>query len=150
MEFCLKSGGVPENVRYSGDDMPHRVALDFCNARLSNRTLSTIMYKRAAFQARLTRVRVQYDAAFKELCRAVCEHQTSIERGDDPARIRLAEQNVQSVRATCTRARNALAELLLERKFDSSRSVRPAMKPESPSPRPDYWKTVIVRIGRPQ
>ena len=70
------------------------------------------------FRAQFLRLRANYDAAFRNLCRAKTELQ-SLSEGTPAEIVNQAKQTVEACRHDCNQARNQLAIFLLARKVEN-------------------------------
>ena len=69
------------------------------------------------FRAQFLRLRADYDAAFRNLCRAKTNLQSMAE-GTSAEFVNEAKKTVETCRRDCNRARNQLAIFLLARKVE--------------------------------
>ena len=69
------------------------------------------------FRAQFLRLRANYDAAFRNLCRAKTDLQ-SLGKGTPAEIVNAAKQTVEACRHGCNQARNQLAIFLLARKVE--------------------------------
>ena len=75
------------------------------------------MNREMEFRAQFLRLRANYDAAFRNLCRAKTDLQSFAE-GTPAEIVNQAKQAIEACRRDCNQARNQLAIFLLARKVE--------------------------------